>query len=257
MKIVFIGAGNVATHLATELYKYDYNIVQVYSRTNQSAEALASLVQADAVTDTSRICTDADIYIFSVKDSVLEELAAQLRPNNGLWLHTAGSMPLSIFDKYTSRYGVLYPFQTFTKGRSIEWQNIPIFIESGNNTYLNILQDLASKLSEKVFPISSEQRKYLHLAGVFACNFTNHMYALSSDILKKADLPFDVALPLIDETCSKIHDLSPIDAQTGPAVRYDENVINRHLSMLENDRLKDIYKTISESIHRSSRTNQQ
>lgn len=257
MKIVFIGAGNVATHLATELYKYDYNIVQVYSRTNQSAETLASLVQAEAVTGISRVCTDADIYIFSVKDSVLEELAAQLRPNNGLWLHTAGSMPLSVLQQYTSRYGVLYPFQTFTKGRPVEWKNIPIFIESGGNNYQDTIQNLAGRLSEKVVVISSEQRKYLHLAGVFACNFTNHMYALSADILKMAGLSFDVALPLIDETCSKTHDLSPLDAQTGPAVRYDENVINRHLSMLEDERIKDIYSKISESIHLSSRTNQQ
>lgn len=253
MKIVFIGAGNLATHLATELDKNDYHIVQVYSRTALSAETLARQVGAEAITDISKVDTTADIYIFSVKDAVLEGLAAQLPHNNGLWLHTAGSIPLSVLEKYNPRVGVLYPFQTFTKGRSVDWTIVPIFIES-NNDDNNVLNRLANSLSPKVTAITSEQRKYLHLTGVFACNFTNHMYALSANILKEANLPFDVVLPLIDETCAKVHELSPKEAQTGPAIRFDENVINRHLSMIKDDNVKEIYKLISESIHRSSKT---
>lgn len=254
MKIVFIGAGNVATHLATELNKYDNNILQIYSRTIESAEILASKIAARATNNISEVTPDADVYIFSVKDSVLEDLASQLPVNNGLWLHTAGSMPLSVLEKYNSRCGVLYPFQTFTKGRIVEWGNIPVFVEANNNDSLSKLSLIAEQLSNKVMTISSEQRKYLHLTGVFACNFTNHMYALSAEMLKKADLPFDIARPLIEETCAKLHELSPREAQTGPAIRYDKNVIDRHLGMIEDDKIRDIYKLISESIHRKSQS---
>lgn len=254
MKIVFIGAGNVATHLATELNKYDNNILQIYSRTMESAEVLASKIGAQATNNISQVIPDADIYIFSVKDSILEELASQLSPNKGLWLHTAGSMPLSVLEKYNSRCGVLYPFQTFTKERIVEWEDIPVFVEANNSDNLAILTKIASELSNKVKEISSEKRRYLHLTGVFACNFTNHMYALSAEMLKKADLPFDVALPLIEETCAKLQELSPREAQTGPAIRYDENVINRHLAMIEDDEVRAIYKLISENIHQKSQS---
>lgn len=254
MKIVFIGAGNVATHLATELYKYDHDIIQVYSRTMQSAETLASKIGAEATSDISKIYATADIYIFSVKDSVLDILASQLPPNDGIWIHTAGSMPLSVLQQYNSRAGVLYPFQTFTKGRPVDWHNIPVFVESSDND-METMKSLAGTLSSKVSVISSEQRKYLHLTGVFACNFTNHMYALSAEILKKAGLTFDVALPLIDETCAKVHELSPHDAQTGPAIRFDKNVIDRHLDMIEDENIKDIYKLISKSIYQNSLSN--
>ena len=252
MKIVFIGAGNVATHLATELYKYDFDIAQVYSRTDESAQSLANLVEAEAITDIKNIIDEADLYIFSVKDSILEELASRLSSNNGIWIHTAGSIPLNIFEKYVSKYGVLYPFQTFSKNRKIEWGKVPIFIEASDSKVLQSLEKTAHILSDKVTTISSDQRKYLHLTGVFACNFVNHMYTLSSDILKKAGLPFDVALPLIDETAAKVHSIMPKDAQTGPAIRYDENVINTHLSLIEDEKVKEIYRLISENIHKTS-----
>lgn len=251
MKVVFIGAGNVATHLATELYQKSFDIIQVYSRTIESASALAKTVHAVPVTEISAIINDADLYIFSVKDSVLEELISQMPENKGLWLHTAGSMSLDIFSKYTSWYGVLYPFQTFSKNRDVNWSDIPIFIEASDCNTLVRLEGIAKQLSGKVLELSTDKRKYLHLTGVFACNFTNHMYALAEQILKKIDLPFEVALPLIDETAAKVHTLSPKKAQTGPAVRYDENVINKHLSLIDREQVKEIYKLISKDIYTS------
>lgn len=249
MKIVFIGAGRLATHLAKELYRNSYNILQVYSRTVESASLLASRIGAAATNKTQDISPDADLYIFSVKDSVLGELISRIPSNKGLWIHTAGSIPVDIFSKYTNRYGVLYPFQTFSKERDIEFRKIPVFIEANNNEDLKLLQHVGQNISERVYPLSSEKRKYIHLTGVFACNFVNHMYAVSEDILKKEDIPFDILLPLIDETASKVHSLSPADAQTGPAVRYDENVINKHLALLDDPKLKSIYTLISESIY--------
>lgn len=252
MKIVFIGAGRLATHLATILYQQSYNIIQVFSRTLESAELLANSISSSATNDIAEITKDGDIYIFSVKDSVLESLIDKVPSNNGLWLHTSGSISINVFSGYTDRYGVLYPFQTFSKDRTINLKEVPLFIESAQNSDLTILEKFSKELSNKVFQLSSEKRKYVHLTGVFACNFVNHMYAISEEILAKENIPFDILFPLIDETTSKIHSMSPSEAQTGPAIRYDENIINKHLSLIDDPLLKEIYKDISQSIHRKT-----
>jgi len=253
MKVVFIGAGNVATHLATELYKHSFDIIQVYSRTIESASVLAKEVHSIPITDIKTVIDDADLYIFSVKDSVLEDLVSQIPTNNALWIHTAGSLPMNLFSKYSTHYGVLYPFQTFTKNRALDWSEIPVFIEASDEGSMVKLRAIVKQLSDKVSELSSEDRRYIHLAGVFACNFTNHMYTLSELILKKIGLPFDVVLPLIDETAAKVHSLNPENAQTGPAIRYDENIINRHLALIDDNDTKLIYKLISENIHKTSK----
>lgn len=249
MKVVFIGAGNVATQLAAELHKHNFDIVQVYSRSEDSARLLAQGLNASYCTDIAQVTTEADLYIFSVKDSILADLIKQLSPNNGLWIHTAGSIPLNIFEGYASSYGVLYPFQTFSKNKSVNWLDIPLFIEANCSEALKQIGVLASELSDKVMELSSDRRMYVHLTGVFACNFTNYMYSLSEKFLEKAGLPFNIALPLIDETCAKVHTLSPFEAQTGPAMRNDTNVMNKHLSIIDDEREKEIYKLISSDIH--------
>ncbi|NDV77729.1 Rossmann-like and DUF2520 domain-containing protein [Dysgonomonas sp. 511] len=253
MKVVLIGAGNVATQLGRALYSKSFDIVQVYSRTETSASLLAKEIGAIAITDISKIAIDADFYIFSLKDSVLEDVLKQVPENNGIWIHTAGSLPLDIFCPYTSRCGVLYPFQTFSKNREICWAEIPLFVEASDEAVLSEIRNMADKLSGKVYPLSSEKRKYVHLTGVFACNFSNHMYTLSKLFLAKVGLPFDVALPLIDETANKVHTLSPEEAQTGPAVRYDENIIHKHLDLIEDEQIKKIYALLSESIHKMNK----
>lgn len=253
MKIVVVGAGNVATHLATGLYKENFDIIQIYSRTLESATALSQKVQAAPITDITDISKNADLYIFAIKDSVLEETLAKIPKNEGIWVHTAGSIPLNVFEKYTSSFGVIYPFQTFSKNRTIDWRNTPIFVEASDANTMEILYKAAVKLSSKVVELSSEDRRYLHLTGVFACNFTNHMYAISEQFLKRINLPFDMALPLIDETASKVHELNPSEAQTGPAIRYDKNVINKHLELIDDQDIKYIYKLISENIHKSNK----
>ena len=148
-------------------------------------------------------------------------------------------------------YGVLYPMQTFSKQREVDFGQIPCFVESNSEEDVQLLKDIASALSEKVYEASSEQRKSLHLAAVFTCNFTNHMYVLAAELLKKYGLPFEAMLPLIDETARKVHELEPLAAQTGPAVRYDENVIDEHLRMLADEpQMLELYREISENIHR-------
>ena len=157
---------------------------------------------------------------------------------------------MDIFHKYTSRFGVFYPFQTFSKDRGVDWQKVPVFLEANESGNLDILRNIAAKISNKVTELSSLDRRYVHLAGVFACNFTNHMYTLSKQFLEQVNLPFEVSLPLIDETAAKVHELSPEQAQTGPAIRYDENVINKHLGLIEDESIRQIYKLISENIYK-------
>ena len=245
--VVFIGAGNLATNLAKALYYKGFRIVQVYSRTEESARALAEKVEADYTTDLQEISKDAKLYIVSLKDAAFVELLPQITEGKqkSLLVHTAGSIPMSVWEGHAERYGVFYPMQTFSKQREVDFQEVPFFIEAKRAEDTELLKAIASTLEA-----SSEQRKSLHLAAVFICNFTNHMYALAADLLEKYNLPFEVMLPLIDETARKVHELAPRDAQTGPAVRYDENVMSNHLAMLvDSPALQEIYKLMSKSIH--------
>ncbi|WP_294585987.1 Rossmann-like and DUF2520 domain-containing protein [uncultured Bacteroides sp.] len=251
--VVFIGAGNLATNLAKALYWKGFRIVQIYSRTEESAQSLAQIVEAEYTTDLSAVTEDAQLYIVSLKDTALVELLPKLvaGKKNALWVHTAGSIPMTIWEGYAERFGVFYPMQTFSKQREVDFRGIPIFVESNSEEDTQFLKDIASALSEKVYEATSDQRKSLHLAAVFTCNFTNHMYALAAELLKKYQLPFEVMLPLIDETARKVHELEPRAAQTGPAIRYDENVIDGHLQMLANEpEMQELYRLISQSIHR-------
>ena len=251
MKIVLIGAGNLATHLGKALHAAGHDIVQVFSRTMQSAETLASLLDAEPLTDISQVRDDADVYIFSVKDSALEQLISQLcGGEKKVFLHTAGSMPMSVFRGKALHYGVLYPMQTFSKQREVDFSIIPCFIEANDEFALKQIEGLAGQISHRVFQLSSEDRKYLHLSAVFACNFANHCYAASQELLQQHGIPFDVMLPLIDETAAKVHGMTPKEAQTGPAVRYDENVIGKQIQLLENQPyFQKIYDCMSKSIH--------
>lgn len=253
MKIILIGAGNLATNLGKALLHAGHDILQVYSRTMESASALATLAGGAPVTDLSKVRDDADLYIVSVKDSVVGELLPQLCKGREtkVFLHTAGSLPMNVFEGMAMHYGVLYPMQTFSKEREVNFSVIPCFIEANDKFAHEIIEGLARELSNRVIELSSDDRKYLHLSAVFACNFANHCYAISEEILQKHGIPFDVMLPLIDETAAKVHELSPKKAQTGPAVRFDENVIRKQAALFkENPLLKDIYERMSVSIHR-------
>lgn len=253
--IAFIGAGNLATNLAKALYQKGFRIVQIYSRTEESATALAQAVEAESTTDLSAVVKDAQLYIVSLKDAAFAQLLPEIvaGKRKALWVHTAGSIPMGIWEEQVERYGVFYPMQTFSKLREVDFRNIPIFVESHSAEDTHFLKKIAAALSERVYEATSEQRKSLHLAAVFTCNFTNHMYALAAELLKKYELPFEIMLPLIDETARKVHEMKPRAAQTGPAIRYDENIINGHLQMLADEpEMQELYRLISDSIHRFS-----
>ena len=249
-RIALVGAGNVATHLGIALQQAGWQIAQVYSRTEASASELGNRLQVPYVTSLEAICTDADIYIVSVKDDALPVLIPELvKGRNGMFVHTAGSVPMKVWKDHTPCHGVLYPMQTFSKQKPVDFSKVSFFLEGDGEETLVQLRELASSLSGLVYDATSEQRMALHMAAVFACNFTNHMYALSAHLLEKNGLPFEAMLPLIDETARKVHDLAPKAAQTGPAIRKDMNVMNKHLDMLADEPgLKELYEKISKSI---------
>lgn len=252
MKIVFIGAGNLATHLAQALHEAGHDIVQVYSRTEQSASTLAVKTNSIAVTDIDKLVNDADACIMAVKDSALEELIQRACPSRQktVFIHTAGSMPMSVFEEHATSYGVLYPMQSFSKERTVDFTKIPCFLEWNGDRARIVIKYLAESVSKINYEMDSDARKHLHLAAVYASNFVNHCYALSAKVLEKYNLPFDVMLPLTDEIAAKVHEIEPRKAQTGPAVRYDANVMDKHKRMLEEEPLmKRIYEDMSESIH--------
>jgi predicted short-subunit dehydrogenase-like oxidoreductase (DUF2520 family) len=198
----------------------------------------------------AHIVGNADLYVFAVTDEALREIIARMPPNPALWIHTAGSVPMDVFEGHATRYGVLYPLQTFSKSRPVEFSRIPCFIEAGSPAEEAGLREIAGRLSDCVQTLDSEKRKYLHLAAVFACNFSNHMYALAGRIVSAQGLSAEVLLPLIDETAAKVHVMPPEKAQTGPAVRNDRNVLDRHLSLLTDPSVQELYQLISKNIYK-------
>lgn len=252
MKVVILGAGNLATRLSLEMHRKGMRIAQVFSQTETSAKTLAKRLGAMSITDLSAVDTDADLYIFAVKDSILESILQQMNTTSGLWVHTAGSIPVELLEQYHDRCGVLYPLQSFSKTREVDFSVIPVFIEAQHADDLKLLKKISGALTERVVELTSDKRKKLHLAAVFANNFANHMYAQAASILEDEGLKFDYLVPLIDETASKIHEMLPIEAQTGPAIRYDESVIEKHIQMLTDQDSRDIYAIVSKSIHKLS-----
>jgi len=251
-KIVLIGAGNVATQLGIALTDAGYRVSQVYSRTKRSASLLAKKIKAAAITDLAKIDETAAVYIIAVKDDAIAEVAKKLRLEHGIVAHTSGSVSMDVLKKASKNYGVFYPLLTFTKDKKVDFKTVPICLEGSNKATSTTLQYFAKSISSNVQTINSDQRKMIHLAAVFACNFSNHMYAIADEILKKNKLSLDILKPLIEETALKIRDKSPAKVQTGPAVRGDKKTMEGHLKMLSGDKkLKEIYKLVSATISKS------
>lgn len=252
MKVVFIGAGNLATNLSLALKKAGFTIVQIYSRTAKSSEILAKKTNASFTNNIKKIQPDADLYIASITDDILSETLQKLTFTPTLLVHTSGSLPMNLLKNISTDYGVIYPLQTFTKNKISDFKKIPICIEANNKVIEKKLIKISGKISTQVHVFNSEQRGKIHLAAVFACNFTNHMYAVANEILKKEPLSFDLLIPLLKETLFNALESSPFDAQTGPAIRNDIKIMAKHNEMLSDYPLfKKIYSFVSESIYRS------
>src|SRR5574344_379470 len=256
MRIVLIGAGNVATSIGGALKAAGHEISALYSRTEQSAKELSEKLRVPYTTSLNKLPHDADIYISMLKDDALMQLAPEIVALNrkALFVHTAGSLPLSLWkDAGAEKYGVLYPMQTFSKGKRVDIQNVPLFVEGSCEQVLQERMHMAKSLSKNVKELDSESRKRLHIAAVFACNFTNRMYAISNVLLEESGVDFKVMLPIIEETAEKVATLPPSQAQTGPAIRGDLRVMDSHLESLKSHPdFAEIYKLVSDNILKST-----
>ena len=253
-RIVLVGAGNMATAIACSLKESGNTPVAVWSRTLESAALLGGRVGC-AFTDDLASLPVADIAIISVTDNALRDVAAAVaeRFPHALLLHTAGSIHMdALHEAGATRYGVLYPMQTVNKNSPVSLKDITTFIEGCDDAVTAQIEKVAAMVSDKVVYATSEQRCSLHVAAVFACNFPNAVYNMAYELMLRNGLPFDAMLPLIDEAARKVHRMSPLEAQTGPARRGDENVMNAHKSMLDSE-LANIYETLSNYIMKRNR----
>ena len=245
-RIALIGSGNVATNMARVL-RDKHKIVQIYSRNVVHARELAEKVGCKCFTDSlEEVVRDADVYILAVNDDAIATIAAALPDNKGLWIHTSGSKSIDLLGTHKKR-AVIWPMQSLSKSSPRPFGNSVIAVEANSSRALKQVKALAGELTSHVIEASGDQRLKMHIASVFACNFSNQMYTFAAEVLQELNLDFKVLLPLVQNTVDKLSTLSPQESQTGPAARGDRNVIDAHLNMLEGDK-KEVYDLLSRCI---------
>jgi predicted short-subunit dehydrogenase-like oxidoreductase (DUF2520 family) len=245
IRIVIIGSGNVAHHLLSAFAKSDtVEVIQVFARDRKNIENFSN---HDQITNEFSKLAEADLYIIAVSDNAIAKVSSQLNFKNRLVVHTSGTSAIDDLNS-NNRKGVFYPLQTFSKGKQVNFNSIPICIEAQKSQDYKLLETIAQSISNQIFKINSTQRKALHVSAVFVCNFVNHLYKMGNDICNENNIPFDILHPLITETAQKILSLSPAEAQTGPAIRNDTHTINAHLNFLTHPNQKEIYKLLTKSI---------
>lgn len=249
MKIVLIGAGNVATHLGLAWVNAGIEVVQVYSRTAVAAASLGKKLHTQYTHLPDQVSMDADIYVFSLKDNSYTEMLKKFNLNSKLLLHTSGSLELGILEGYSAHIGVIYPLQTFSKSKAVDLAHTPFLLEAKQAADLTVIRHLAGAISDNIWEISSQQRAILHVAAVISCNFVNFMYSSAETILLDNDMDFNLLRPLIFETAQKVMANSPSLVQTGPAKRGDTIVIQNHLALLQHyPELQRLYGELSQQI---------
>ena len=222
MKIVIIGAGNVGT-----------NLHHAFALKGIKAQLVKARTLLDDQMANDQMVNDADVYIYTVADKVLVKVINKVNAPKALHIHTSGSVPMLVFGEDKPHAGILYFFQSFSKEALIDdWSSIPCFFEGKNIDDVAAIYSLAQTLTNRIYETTQHDRERLHIAGIFANNYTNLMYRLAKDMLNDTSIPFEVLLPLIDQTAAKVHKISPDDAQTGPAVRGDFPVLLNHTRIL-------------------------
>ncbi len=249
--IAFIGSGNLPWHLAPELENAGHRVVEVYSQTIKKAQRLQNrLYKAEINASLDFSSSEATIFFISVSDDAIEEIAQEVAlPKNAIIIHTSGSKSIkNLAITSTENIGVFYPLQTFTKRKKISFDDVPILIESENTYTSKVLKSLGNSISKSVVQVSSKERMAIHIAAVFACNFTNYMFEISEDILKQKGMKLDLLHPLIVETINKSLELGPQKAQTGPAIRGDLQTLDNHMEFLKKSKYREVYKLITKKI---------
>lgn len=243
----------MATCLGLAFRAAGHTVLQVWSRQHENARSLADRLGAQAISgDFDQLTEDASVYIMAVVDDAICQLADKFPFKDRILVHTSGATAMGALSAGSARTGVLYPLQTLSKFKSVDFLDVPVGIEASDPEVYTCLEKLSSSISEKVYSVNSAQRQALHLAAVLACNFTNHLYALAEKMLADNQLDFDLLRPLISETAQKAMFFSPAKSQTGPAARHDMGTINKHLQMLSADeKLMNIYRLLTDSIIKS------
>ncbi|PZD79352.1 Rossmann-like and DUF2520 domain-containing protein [Mesonia sp. K7] len=245
IKVSILGAGNVATHLFRAFTESpEIEVQQVY---NHRRESLEQFTNAATITDLKDL-KPADVILISLKDDLVSTYVEKLQDRNELILHTSGSVPLQ---KTAKNNGVFYPLQTFSKQEEVNFKEVPLCLEADSEKNYQLLEQLAKLVSDKIYPISSTQRKSLHLSAVFVCNFVNHLYQIGEDLCEQNQVPFEILHALMTETTKKATHNSPKRVQTGPAIRNDQKTISSHLAQLDDANFKEIYKLLTQSIQRT------
>ena len=248
-KVVILGAGNLATHLGRALIQSGNQVLQIFSRNPDSGKPLAKEWKSEWIGEWNLINPQADFYLIALPDSILPEISEYISFHQGFWVHCSGASPLGFLEKVSNQIGVIYPLQTFSKELALDFSKVPLFLESGREEDLPFLMDLAQGISEFIYPVSSEKRLRIHLAAVFANNFSNHLFRISEEILLDSGLSMEVLFPIMAETLRKAILLGPQKAQTGPALRRDQGTMDLHLEILKSyPALSSIYQLISTDI---------
>ncbi len=247
-RISIIGTGKIATHLAKILKKLDFELVQIFGRNQKSAQRLAKSINAEAISSLQAIHLDVDVIIIAVADHAIETLACQL-PNDCFVVHTSGATPSAVLSSHFQDFGVFYPLQSFSLEKIPDWSTTPILVDANTNDKKAQLMRLAKAISPLVYTLDDTQRAQLHLAAVFANNFSNYCFHVAHSLLAEKSIPFDLLKPIILETAFKVQQHPPSEMQTGPAIRKDENTIERHLQILDYQvEWKKIYELITQQI---------
>lgn len=245
--ISFIGAGNVAEHLARRLFESGCNLLQVYSPTRTKAPRIADQFEAQLVDDLSELSSDNDLVIVAIPDDAISKATTAI-PHGIPVVHTSGSVNINVLSRSES-YGVFYPLQSLKSGQTNNETIVPILIEASDPDFEKQLTELASLISNHISVCTSENRRKLHLAAVMVNNFTNHLYTVAENYCEQSKVDFGLLKPLIFETAKKVQENSPASLQTGPAMRNDNLIIAQHLAMLENDpTMNEIYRMMTQHI---------
>lgn len=248
MKIVLVGAGNVATILGKVILNAGHEIVQVLNRNENHAKELANLFNASYGSFKTTAYKDADIYLLAITDTALYHLDQYVQLGNKLVIHTAGSVSKEVLKNVSSRYGILYPLQSLIKSAE-EATEIPLLVDGSNDETRAVIREFAGTLSNNVSMADDQERLKFHVAAVLVNNFTNHLFAIADEFCKKENISFEKLYPLMDETIRRIKHVSPQSVQTGPAIREDIYTLGKHLQILSaHPDLKYLYLKLSESI---------
>lgn len=251
--VSFIGSGNLATNLSLAFDGAGHDIQEVYSRQIANASALTEqLSNALPKIELDFSESKSSIFVIAIPDNAIQEITEKLKvPNDCIIVHTSGTTSLDVLSKLENKnqVGIFYPLQTFKKNNHIDFSKIPILFESASEKTNQLLKDLGKSISSEVKYVNSEDRKTIHLAAVFASNFTNRMLAASDEILRTKNISLELIKPLVIQSIENSFNTSPDESLTGPAKRNDLTTIKEHQKMLEHKpELRELYKLISNSI---------